>query len=68
VVEADGLEPLGSLKGRYLVAANTLDGEPLLLSNISSEHQTSLSVIDPQTLAVISHWRVWGYASWLTAP
>jgi len=68
VVDAHSLKPIARLTGRYLVNGRALSGEPLLLSNVSHEHQTSLSVLDRTSFAEVSKWWVRGYANWLILP
>jgi hypothetical protein len=46
VYSADSLNRVSRLKGLYLVPTSKVDGEPILLSNVSNQHQTSLSEVD----------------------
>lgn len=70
ILDANTLEALSVVKGRWLAPALRLGGEPILLSTGSSHEtgQTTLATFDPESLEPLHIWRLPGYAWWIGMP
>ena len=70
ILDANTLEPLSVVEGRWLAPALRLAGEPILLSYDPSHEtgQTSLATFDPESLEPLHIWGLPGYAWWIALP
>lgn len=69
VFDAESLELVTHLAGRFLISSRLLNGEAVLLSNIQSgSGLTSLASLDPASFEEIKAWKVRDSAYWLVPP
>ncbi len=66
VLDANSLRTIAHLAGRHITRGHRLDGQPVLLSTIYHENdQTTMAIVDPDTLEDIYEGWTALWASWL---
>ena len=69
IIDTTNLKNVAELGPWEAVAAQTLNGEPILLASQSGDSLTRLAVLDPQTFHIIRTWSAQtSYAGWLSIP
>jgi hypothetical protein len=66
VLDANSLNSIARLAGRHITRGHRLDGQPILVSTIYHENgQTTMAIVDPDTLEdIYTGWTAL-WASWL---
>ncbi len=62
------LRSVARLTGWWVVASRRLDGQPILLASKSTQYNTHLGLLDPQTLEVTHFWKVNSQTWWAMSP
>jgi WD40 repeat protein len=66
VLDANSLSTIAQLAGRHITRGHQLDGQPVLLSTVYHENgQTTMAIVDPDTLEDIYKGWTALWASWL---
>jgi len=71
VMNASTLEVVARVQGRGLYPGFRLGGGPVLFGparDYSSQGQTDMAVLDPETLEPLHIWMIQGYARWIGTP
>jgi dipeptidyl aminopeptidase/acylaminoacyl peptidase len=66
VIDATRLEVVAHLGGHTVIPAQQMDGQLILLSSDSHRGDTTLILLDAQTLAALHSWTTPEYAAWIS--